>query len=155
MPVQYGANKKVLDYQLVSSWVATLGSRTLTGKKILLFVGKCLAHVLQNLEKSTMVFLPAKSTSAFQPMGQGEVRSLKCHFPTNTTEDEWVHWEEEPIHHQNHCSTASILFWSSGLLKFHPSSKCEHYQFHLISCIFLMKTAIVATSSLCSIRSFL
>jgi hypothetical protein len=45
-------------------------------KKILLLADNCPAHPV--LEK--LVFLPANTTSMLQPMDQGVIRSLKCHY---------------------------------------------------------------------------
>jgi hypothetical protein len=36
--------------------------------------------VLENLENIKLVFLPSNPTSMLQPMDQGMMRSLKCHF---------------------------------------------------------------------------
>jgi hypothetical protein len=59
-----------------------LGSGTATAKKKkLLLVDNCPVHpVLENLEYIELLFLPADTTSVLQPMDQGVIRSLKCHF---------------------------------------------------------------------------
>jgi hypothetical protein len=70
-----------------------LGSGTATEKilLLLLLVDNCLANpvlenleniklVLENLENIKLVLLPANNTSLLQPMNQGVIRSLKCHF---------------------------------------------------------------------------
>jgi hypothetical protein len=49
--------------------------------KILLLVDNCPAHPkLGNLQNIKLVFLLANTTSILQPMDQGVIRSLKCHF---------------------------------------------------------------------------
>jgi hypothetical protein len=53
----------------------------LQNRKILLFVDSCPAHPeLDNLQNIKLVFLPANTMSVLQPMDQGVIRSLKCHF---------------------------------------------------------------------------
>jgi hypothetical protein len=46
-----------------------------------LLVDNCPAHtVLEKLQNIKLVFLPANTTSMLQPMDQGVIRSLKCHY---------------------------------------------------------------------------
>jgi hypothetical protein len=48
---------------------------------MLLLVDNCPAHpVLQKLENIKLAFLSANTTSMLQPMDQGVIRSLKCHY---------------------------------------------------------------------------
>jgi hypothetical protein len=50
-------------------------------RKILLLVDNCPTRpVLEKLENIKLVFLPANTTSMLQPMDQGVIRSLKCHY---------------------------------------------------------------------------
>ncbi|XP_023721482.1 tigger transposable element-derived protein 4-like [Cryptotermes secundus] len=83
LPVRYSANKKswmtssLFEAEL-RSWDRELQTRK---RKIILLVDNCPAHpVLQNLEKIKLVFIPANTTSVLQPMDQGVIRNLKCHY---------------------------------------------------------------------------
>jgi hypothetical protein len=83
LPVQYSANTKSwMTSNLFESelWLWDWQLR-LQNRKILLLVDNCLAHAeLDNLQNIKLVFLPVNTTSVLQPMDQGVIRSLKCHF---------------------------------------------------------------------------
>jgi hypothetical protein len=50
-------------------------------RKIISLLYNCPAQpVLQNLENIKVVFIPANTTSILQPMDQGDIRNLKCHY---------------------------------------------------------------------------
>jgi hypothetical protein len=83
LPVRYSANKKswmtssLFEAEL-RSWDRELQTRK---RKIILLVDNCPSHpVLQNLENIKLVFIPPNTTSILQPMDQGVIRSLKCHY---------------------------------------------------------------------------
>ncbi|GBO22088.1 Tigger transposable element-derived protein 4 [Araneus ventricosus] len=50
-------------------------------RKIVLLIDNCTAHIEpSNLQCIKVVFLPPNTTSVLQPMDQGVIRSLKCHY---------------------------------------------------------------------------
>jgi hypothetical protein len=83
LPVRYSANKKAwmtsdLFEAELTHWDREL---RLQERKILLLADNCPAHpVLEKLENIKLVFLPANTKSMLQPMDQGVIRSLKCHY---------------------------------------------------------------------------
>lgn len=83
LPVNYSANKKSwMTSELFETemrrWDRELGIQK---RRILLLVDNCPAHpVLSGLENIKLVFLPPNTTSVLQPMDQGVIRSLKCHY---------------------------------------------------------------------------
>ena len=51
------------------------------GKKVALIVDNCPAYPnLKGLKSVELVFLPPNTTSKTQPMDQGVIQSLKCHY---------------------------------------------------------------------------
>lgn len=83
LPVKYTANRKSwmvteIFEKEVKSWDEELVKN---GRKIVLLLDNCTAHPhIQGLRSIRLVFLPANTTSVLQPMDQGVIRSLKCHY---------------------------------------------------------------------------
>lgn len=83
LPVNYQANARswmtsAIFEEEIRKWGKQLSK---TQKKILLLIDNCPAHPnLDNLTNIKLVFLPPNSTSVLQPMDQGIIRSLKCHY---------------------------------------------------------------------------
>ena len=71
-----GKNSKILLTGLVAA--------NMCGEKIPMFViDNCPAHPhIENLQSTTLYFLPPNTTSSLQPMDQGVIRSLKCKYRT-------------------------------------------------------------------------
>ena len=83
LPCKYRSQKKSwMDSQIFEEWVPKL-DRTfrMEGRKIALLIDNCPAHPsVSDLTNVQLVFLPFNTTSVFQPMDQGVVRSLKVHY---------------------------------------------------------------------------
>jgi hypothetical protein len=81
-PVRYSKNKKSwIICDLFEAELRHWDWEMRLQKKNLLLVDNCSAHpVLENLENIHFMYLPANTTSVLQPMDQGVIRSLKCHF---------------------------------------------------------------------------
>ena len=83
LPVKYDANKKA--WMMSEIFTRVIRDRDselrIKNKKIVVSIDNCPAHtVVDNLANITMIFFPANATSILQPMDQGVIRSLKCHF---------------------------------------------------------------------------
>ena len=65
--------------------LAGLAAANMCGEKITMFViDNCPAHPhIENLQSTTIYFLPPNTTSSLQPMDQGVIRSLKCKYRTH------------------------------------------------------------------------
>lgn len=83
LPTHYESSSKAwmtadIFQKAIKKWDNELASQN---RKILLLVDNCSAHpdipVLKNIQ---MEFLPPNTTSVLQPMDQGVIRSLKCHY---------------------------------------------------------------------------
>ena len=62
-------------------------------RKIVLLVFNCPAHpTIEGLTNIHLVFLPANTTSVFQPMDQGVIRSLKVLYQKRVVKSYWKHW---------------------------------------------------------------
>ncbi|XP_054717662.1 tigger transposable element-derived protein 4-like [Uloborus diversus] len=83
LPVVYKSNKKSwmtadLFQESLQQWDKELSQGK---RKIVVLIDNCSAHVeLRNLQWIKVVFLPPNTTSVMQPMDQGVIRSLKCHY---------------------------------------------------------------------------
>lgn len=83
IPVSYKANRKAwmtsdLFEEEIRKWDKELSVQK---RKILLLIDNCTSHSdIKNLEWIKIVFLPPNATSIVQPMDQGVIRSLKCHY---------------------------------------------------------------------------
>lgn len=83
LPVDYYANSRAWmtssifeDY--LQKWDQQLISRR---RKIVLVVDNCPAHPkISTLTNIKLIFLPPNTTSLIQPLDQGIIRSLKCHY---------------------------------------------------------------------------
>ncbi|XP_064417988.1 tigger transposable element-derived protein 4-like [Latimeria chalumnae] len=82
LPVDYEGNTKAwMTGDIFKDWVITFDRKMQRQKrKVLLFVDNCPAHPhIDNLQATTMVFLPPNTTSKLQPMDQGIIKCLKQH----------------------------------------------------------------------------
>ena len=73
-----------MDSILFEEWVLEVNRRfTKEGREIVLFVDNCPAHPsIDNLVSTELIFLSPNTTSKFQSMDQGVIRSLKAHYKT-------------------------------------------------------------------------
>lgn len=84
LEVEYDFNKKSWMTALIfKKWILNLDKRM--GKerrKIVMFVDNCPAHPksIENLKNIRLVFFPPNTTSKLQPMDQGVIKNLKCHY---------------------------------------------------------------------------
>lgn len=83
IPVEYRANKSAwmtseLFAEHLKIWDSELRKM---GRKVLLLVDNCPAHPeVRDLKNIKLEFFPPNVTSVLQPMDQGVIRSLKCHY---------------------------------------------------------------------------
>ena len=83
LPVDYTSNKKAwmtseIFTSILIKWDLELQKQK---RKIVLLVDNCSAHCeIKNLKNIKLVFFPPNVTSVLQPMDQGIIRSLKCHY---------------------------------------------------------------------------
>ncbi|XP_064414219.1 tigger transposable element-derived protein 4-like [Latimeria chalumnae] len=83
LPVDYEGNTKAwITGDIFKDWVIKFNKKMQQEKrKVLLFVDNCPAHPrIDNLQATTMVFLPPNTTSKLQPMDQGIIKCLKQHY---------------------------------------------------------------------------
>nr|XP_006010507.1 PREDICTED: tigger transposable element-derived protein 4-like [Latimeria chalumnae] len=83
LPVDYEGNTKAwMTGDIFKDWVIRFDRKMQRQKrKVLLFVDNCPAHPhIDNLQATTMVFLPPNTTSKLQPMDQGIIKCLKQHY---------------------------------------------------------------------------
>ncbi|XP_064410130.1 tigger transposable element-derived protein 4-like [Latimeria chalumnae] len=83
LPVDYEGNTKAwMTGDIFKDWVIKFDRKMQRQKrKVLLFVDNCPAHPhIDNLQATTMVFLPPNTTSKLQPMDQGIIKCLKQHY---------------------------------------------------------------------------
>ena len=81
--VTYRWNKKAwMLGNLFNEWLRQFDlSMHAAYRKILLFLDNCSAHQVTYIPKNIQVyFLPPNTTSSLQPMDQGIIRNLKCHY---------------------------------------------------------------------------
>lgn len=84
LPVKYANNRRAwmtssIFEEELRSWDRELQRDG--GRKIALLLDNCAAHPhLFDLKNIELVFLPPQTTSVLQPMDQGIIRSLKCHY---------------------------------------------------------------------------
>ena len=71
-----------MDGVLFKEWVKDLNKKFESKKRrVALIIGNCPAHpVIDNLSRIKLVFLPPKTTSVSQSMGQGITRCLKANY---------------------------------------------------------------------------
>ena len=88
--VEYYSNKKGwMTTAVFNTWITNWNHnlRWMQGnRKVVLFVDQASSHVLQDLSNIRIQFLPPNMTSKLQPMDQGVIRSLKCHYRSRLTE---------------------------------------------------------------------
>ena len=88
--VEYYSNKKGwMTTAVLNTWITNWNHnlRWMQGnRKVVLFVDQASTHVLQDLSNIRIQFLPPNTTSKLQPMDQGVIRSLKCHYRSRLTE---------------------------------------------------------------------
>lgn len=82
LPVKYKANSKAwmtsdIFRSELREWDEKLKRKN---RKILLLVDNCPAHPDVQLEQIKLVFMPPNTSSKLQPMDQGVIHSLKCHY---------------------------------------------------------------------------
>ncbi|GBM47482.1 Tigger transposable element-derived protein 6 [Araneus ventricosus] len=83
LPMDYKSNKKAwmtsdLFQKYLRQWDKELTKKK---RKIVLLIDNCTAHIVpSNLQWIKVVFLPPNTTSVLQPMDQGVIRNLKCHY---------------------------------------------------------------------------
>ena len=83
LPVSYRANRNawmtsLLFEEWITRWDSALGKQS---RKILLLVDNCTAHpALDTLKNIRLEFLPPNTTSLIQPMDQGIIKNIKCHY---------------------------------------------------------------------------
>ncbi|GBM87228.1 Tigger transposable element-derived protein 4 [Araneus ventricosus] len=83
LPVHYKSNKKAwltsdVFQKYLRQWDKELAKKK---RKIVLLIYNYAAHIEpSNLQWIKVVFLPPTTTSVLQPMDQGVIRSLKCHY---------------------------------------------------------------------------
>ena len=85
LPCRYRSQKKSwMDSILFEEWVLEVNRRfTKEGREIVLFDDNCPAHPsIDNLVSTELIFLSPNTTSKFQSMDQGVIRSLKAHYKT-------------------------------------------------------------------------
>nr|XP_014352132.1 PREDICTED: tigger transposable element-derived protein 4-like [Latimeria chalumnae] len=83
LPVDYEGNTKAwMTGDIFKDWVIKFDRKMQRQKhKVLLFVDNCPVHPhIDNLQATTMVFLPPNTTSKLQPMDQGIIKCLKQHY---------------------------------------------------------------------------
>ncbi|GBN37093.1 hypothetical protein AVEN_88630-1 [Araneus ventricosus] len=69
---------KAMEQKYLRQWDKGLSKKK---RKIVLLIVNCAAHIERsNLQWIKVVFLSANTTSVLQPMDQGVIRSLKCHY---------------------------------------------------------------------------
>ena len=84
-PCRYRSQKKSwVDSILIEEWLHEVDRCfTKEGRKIVLLVDNCPTHPsIDNLVSTELIFLPPNTTSKFQPMNEGVIRSLKAHYKT-------------------------------------------------------------------------
>ncbi|GBO26038.1 Tigger transposable element-derived protein 4, partial [Araneus ventricosus] len=83
LPVDYKSNEKAwmtsdLYQKYLRQWDKELARKK---RKIVLLIDNCTARIEpSNLQWNKAVFLPPNTASVLQPMDQGVIRSLKCHY---------------------------------------------------------------------------
>lgn len=83
LPTEYSANSKAwMTGELFKKWLLKFDRRMELGKRqVLLIVDNCSAHKVDaELKATRLVFLPANTTAALQPMDQGVIRNIKCFY---------------------------------------------------------------------------
>ncbi|XP_006005322.1 tigger transposable element-derived protein 4-like [Latimeria chalumnae] len=83
LPVDYEGNTKAwMTGDIFKDWVIKFDRKVQRQKrKVLLFVDNCPAHShTDNLQATTMVFLPPNTTPKLQPMDQGIIKCLMQHY---------------------------------------------------------------------------
>ncbi|GBN24794.1 Tigger transposable element-derived protein 4 [Araneus ventricosus] len=92
LPLDYNSNKKAwmtsdLFQKYLRQWDNELAKKK---RKIVLLINNCTAHIEpSNLQWVNVVFLPPNSTSVFQKMDEGVIRSLKCHYRKQSSYAFW------------------------------------------------------------------
>lgn len=73
---------------LFRKWLLKFDRRIeLSTRRVLLVVNKCSAHKVEvELKATRLVFLPANTTAALQPMDQGVIRNIKCFYSRHMME---------------------------------------------------------------------
>ncbi|XP_041359874.1 tigger transposable element-derived protein 4-like [Gigantopelta aegis] len=83
LPTEYQSNKKAwMTGDMFTEWLNKLNKQMQQKRrKIAMIVDNCPAHPkLKNLKAIELVFLPPNTTSQTQPMDQGIINNLKCHY---------------------------------------------------------------------------
>jgi hypothetical protein len=85
LPLHYKANSKAwMTAQLFEDWLIQLDRHFKNeGRKIILFVDNCTAHpqdIQKKLQSIKLTFFPPNMTAKLQPLDQGVIKNLKCHY---------------------------------------------------------------------------
>lgn len=85
LPLDYKANTKAwMTGALFEEWVVKLDKHFGNmGRKIILFIDNCPAHpkdIQQKLKFINLAFFPPNMTSKLQPLDQGIIQNVKCHY---------------------------------------------------------------------------
>lgn len=82
LPVKYKANSKAwMTSEIFKSELREWDEKLkMENRKILLLVDNCPAHPDVELEQIKLIFMPPNTSSKLQPMDQGVIHSLKCHY---------------------------------------------------------------------------
>ena len=85
----YNKKKSWITTAVFNTWITNCNHnlKWMQGNhKVVLCVDQASSHVLQDLSNIRIQFLPPNTTSKLQPMDQGVIRSLKCHYRSRLTE---------------------------------------------------------------------
>ncbi|XP_053947890.1 tigger transposable element-derived protein 4-like [Anastrepha ludens] len=85
LPLDYKANSKAwMTGAFFEEWLLNLDKQFgKAGRNILLFIDNCPAHpkdIQQRLKFIQLAFFPPNMTSKLQPLDQGVIQNLKCHY---------------------------------------------------------------------------
>lgn len=82
LPVKYKANSKAwMTSEIFKTELREWDEKLKVEKrKILLLIDNCPAHPDVELEQIKLIFMPPNTSSKLQPMDQGVIHSLKCHY---------------------------------------------------------------------------
>lgn len=99
LPLDYKANSKAwMTGELFEEWLLKLDKQLgATGRKIILFIDNCPAHpkdIQQRLKSIKLAFFPPNMTSKLQPLDQGVIQNLKCHYRRRILKKTIQHLEE-------------------------------------------------------------
>ena len=83
LPTDYSANKSSwMTSEIFTTWIKQLDARfDSEGRTVAMLLDNCAAHPkVPKLAVITLYFLPPNTTSVTQPMDQGIIQNLKCHY---------------------------------------------------------------------------